>query len=100
VSFTYCAEFGWIEVCLISKGPMPKAKCLSNDLQFAMLRHERRFLVSAEAAELPVAVVLNKADLVPQEQCEQAVREVEDPGPLRVLSFGGVFEYGHAKWGA
>lgn len=35
-----------------------------------------RFLVSAEAAELPVAVVLNKADLVPQHQCDEAVREV------------------------
>ena len=42
-----------------------------------------RFLVSAEAAELPVAVVLNKADLVPQHQCDEAVREV--PEPLRAL---------------
>ena len=35
-----------------------------------------RFLVSTEAAELPVAVVLNKADLVPQQQCDEAVQEV------------------------
>ncbi len=35
-----------------------------------------RFLVSTEAAELPVAVILNKADLVPQQQCDEAVREV------------------------
>ena len=38
-----------------------------------------RFLVSAEAAELPVAVILNKADLVPQQQCDEAVREVWSP---------------------
>ena len=31
----------------------------------------RRFLVSAEAAEMPVAVVLNKADLVTREHCQQ-----------------------------
>ena len=35
-----------------------------------------RFLVSTEAAELPVVVVLNKADLVPQEDCDATVREV------------------------
>ena len=38
----------------------------------------RRFLVSAEAAELPVAVVLNKADLVTREHCQQMVQEVCD----------------------
>ena len=36
------------------------------------------FLVSAEAAELPVAVVLNKADLVTKEHCQQTVQEVCD----------------------
>lgn len=34
------------------------------------------FLVSTEAAELPVAVVLNKADLVTREHCQQMVQEV------------------------
>ena len=38
----------------------------------------RRFLVSAEAAEMPVAVVLNKADLVTREHCQQTVQEVRD----------------------
>ena len=38
----------------------------------------RRFLVSTEAAELPVAVVLNKADLVTRERCQQTVQEVCD----------------------
>lgn len=65
-----------------------------------MLQCNCRFLVSAEAAELPVAVVLNKADLVPQEQCEQAMREVEDPGPLCVLMSCRVFVPWHANWGA
>ena len=43
-----------------------------------------RFLVSTEAAELPVAVVLNKADLVPQEECDATVREVR-PSALTLL---------------
>ncbi len=53
-----------------------------------------RFLVSTEAAELPVAVVLNKADLVPQQQCDQAVREVRESwtymcrGSVRAVSGG------------
>ena len=54
-----------------------------------------RFLVSTEAAELPVAVVLNKADLVPQQQCDQAVREVREildvqlcRGSVRAVSGG------------
>ena len=34
-----------------------------------------RFLVSAEGAGLPVTVVLNKADLVPAEQCQAAISE-------------------------
>ncbi|CAL5230096.1 g13554 [Coccomyxa viridis] len=41
------------------------------------LKGATRFLVSTEAAELPVAVILNKADLVPQQQCDEAVREIE-----------------------
>ena len=35
-----------------------------------------RFLVSTEAAELPATVVLNKADLVPAEECSRALAEV------------------------
>ena len=77
--------------------PCPKPSVSPLNFRSPMLQHERRFLVSAEAAELPVAVVLNKADLVPQEQCKQAVREVEDQGPLRVLSSCPVPESGHAK---
>ena len=34
--------------------------------------------MSAEAAEMPVAVVLNKADLVTREHCQQTVQEVCD----------------------
>lgn len=35
-----------------------------------------RFLVSAEAAGLPVTVLLNKADLVPEDEREAALAEV------------------------
>lgn len=40
------------------------------------LRTATRFLVSTEAAELPVTVVLNKTDLVPPQECSQAIAEV------------------------
>ncbi|KAK9865460.1 hypothetical protein WJX84_010095 [Apatococcus fuscideae] len=39
-----------------------------------------RFLVVAEAAEIPAVVVLNKADLIPAEDSEAIVRQVESWG--------------------
>ncbi|KAK9908042.1 hypothetical protein WJX75_002003 [Coccomyxa subellipsoidea] len=44
------------------------------------LRTATRFLVSTEAAELPVTVVLNKADLVPAQECSEALAEIESWG--------------------
>ncbi|EIE21063.1 GTPase EngC, partial [Coccomyxa subellipsoidea C-169] len=44
------------------------------------LRTATRFLVSTEAADLPATVVLNKADLVPSEECSQALAEIESWG--------------------
>jgi putative ribosome biogenesis GTPase RsgA len=35
-----------------------------------------RFLVSVEAAELPIIVILNKSDLIAPERCHAAVAEV------------------------
>ncbi len=40
-----------------------------------------RFLVSVEADDLPVTVVLNKADLVAPEECQGAVAEVRARSP-------------------
>ncbi|BDA45177.1 probable small ribosomal subunit biogenesis GTPase RsgA [Coccomyxa sp. Obi] len=43
-------------------------------------RTATRFLVSTEAAELPATVVLNKADLVPAEECSSALAEIQSWG--------------------
>ncbi|CAL8469056.1 g8597 [Coccomyxa elongata] len=43
-------------------------------------RTATRFLVSTEAAELPATVVLNKADLVPPEECSAALAEIQSWG--------------------
>lgn len=42
-------------------------------------RGATRFLVAAEAGRLPVAVVLNKADLVPAAQADAVVAEARPP---------------------
>ena len=55
---------------------IPNLITLRLDSAFPIRACARRFLVSTEAAELPVTVILNKADLVPKEQCDKAVEEV------------------------